>query len=420
MPSALITGANRGLGLEFARQYLADGWRVYAAGRDPDSASELHPLADTNDHQLRIMALDVTDSATIKAAASELEGQAFFRSPEQRRPWGLGGHLSTRVCDLLNCRYPIVLAGMGGVARSELVTSVSNAGGFGFLGMVREPPSLIRQEVEAVRRATSQRFGVNLIPAATDSELLERQLRMCVDLAVPVVALFWELVPGVVERLRDAGVLVFYQVGSAKEGELAQRAGAHILIAQGVEAGGHVRGTTPLKRLLQEVIATSDVPVLASGGIVDGRDVAEAFSCGAEGVVIGTAFLASPESFAHDYHKGRIVAAKSKDTLLTDMFHINWPIGAPVRVLQNSATRGERGDPFGPKSVIGEEEARPIYLFSTDSPLRSMTGDFEAMALYAGQGVDKIDAIIPAGDRLRAIVAEAQHLLSTGGETDLE
>ena len=170
--------------------------------------------------------------------------------------------------------------------------------------MVREPPSLIRKEVEAVRRATSRRFGVNLIPAATDSELLERQLHTCIDLAVPVVALFWELVPGVVERLCDAGILVVYQVGSAKEAETAQRAGAHTLIAQGVEAGGHVRGTTPLKRLLSGVIASSDVPVLASGGIVDGRDVADALSSGADGVVIGTAFLASPESFAHDYHKG--------------------------------------------------------------------------------------------------------------------
>ena len=167
----------------------------------------------------------------------------------------MGGHLSTRVCDLLDCRYPVVLAGMGGVARSELVAAITNAGGFGFLGMVREPPSLIRKEVEAVRRATSQQFGVNLIPAATGSELLERQLRMCIDLAVPVVALFWELVPGVVERLRDAGILVVYQVGSAKEAETAQRAGARILIAQGVEAGGHVRGTTPLIRLLSEVIA---------------------------------------------------------------------------------------------------------------------------------------------------------------------
>ena len=207
-----------------------------------------------------------------------------------------------------------------------------------------------------------------------------------------------------------------YQVGSAKEAEKARRAGANILIAQGVEAGGHVRGTTPLKQMLPEIIAVSDIPMLASGGIVDGRDVADALSSGADGVVMGTAFLASPESFAHDYHKERIVAARSQDTLLTDIFNINWPIGAPVRVLQNSATRGERGDPFGPKSVIGEEEGRPIYLFSTDSPLRSMTGDFEAMALYAGQGVDRIDAIIPAGDRLRAIVTEAQSLLLSGGD----
>ena len=98
------------------------------------------------------------------------------------------------------------------------------------------------------------------------------------------------------------------------------------------------------------------------------------------------------------------------------MFHINWPIGAPVRVLQNSSTQGLRGDPFGAKSVIGEEEGRPIYLFSTDSPLRSMTGDLEAMALYAGQGVDRINAIIPAGDRLRAIVTEAQRLLICGDD----
>lgn len=303
---------------------------------------------------------------------------------------------------------------MGGVARSELVTAITQAGGFGFLGMVREPPSLIRQEVEAVRRLTSKPFGVNLIPAATDSELLERQLCTCMELVVPVVALFWDLVPGVVERLRDAGILVAFQVGSAEEGDSAQRAGAQILIAQGVEAGGHVRGTTPLKLLLPEVVACSDVPVLAAGGIVDGCDLADALRSGANGVVMGTAFLASPESFAHEYHKQRILQARSEETILTDIFHINWPIGASVRVLQNSATRGERGDPFGPKHIIGEEKGRPIYLFSTDSPLRSMTGDFEGMALYAGQGVDKIDAIVPAGERLKTVVSEAACLLQLG------
>ena len=127
--------------------------------------------------------------------------------------------------------------------------------------------------------------------------------------------------------------------------------------------------------------------------------------------MIGTAFLASPESFAHDYHKQRVIRAQPQDTMLTDIFHINWPIGARVRVLQNSVTRGERGEPFGPSRIIGEEEGRPIYLFSTDSPLRSMSGDFEGMALYAGQGVGRINAIVPAGERFAAIVGEAARLL---------
>ena len=323
----------------------------------------------------------------------------------------MGATLRTKACDLLGCHYPVVLAGMGGVARSELVVAVTEAGGFGFLGMVREPLSLIRREVEAVRQRTTKRFGVNLIPAATERELLHQQLDTCIELEVPVVALFWDLVEGVVERLREAGILVVCQVGSAAEGVSAQQAGAQILIAQGLEAGGHVRGTIPLKSLLPEVLSCSDVPVFAAGGIVDGADLADALKLRADGVVIGTAFLASPESFAHDYHKQSIIHAQSKNTILTEMFHINWPIGAPVRVLQNTATRGEKGDPFGPEQIIGEEDGRPIYLFSTDSPLRSMTGDFEAMALYAGQGVDKINAIIPAGERLRAIVSEAARLL---------
>jgi len=263
-----------------------------------------------------------------------------------------------------------------------------------------------------VRRATSKQFGINLIPAATDPDLLEQQLVTCIDLEIPVITLFWDIFPDIVGRLHDAGVVVVCQVGSVKEAEEAQKTGAQILIAQGVEAGGHVRDTVPLWALLPNVVAATDLPVLAAGGLVDGRDLATALRTGAQGVVIGTAFLASPESFAHDYHKQRIVHARPEDTILTDMFHINWPIGAPVRVLRNSATRGEKGDPFGSTQIIGDEEGRPIYLFSTDSPLRSMNGDFEAMALYAGLGVGRIESILPADERVAAIVAEATRLLN--------
>lgn len=317
------------------------------------------------------------------------------------------------VCELLGCTYPLVLAGMGGVARSELAAAVAQAGGFGFLGMVREPIALIRSEVEAMRKQGVQRFGVNLIPAATPAELLEAQLQTCIELEVPVVALFWDLSSQIVPRLRAGGITVVCQVGSVQEAVAARQAGAQVIIAQGCEAGGHVRGTSTLEEILPQIAAAVDCPVLAAGGIVDGRDVATVLTLGAQGAVLGTALMATHESFAHSYHKQRLLGASSADTVLTDVFHINWPVGAKVRVLSNSVTKGEHGDPFSAqRTVIGDEDGRPIYRFSTDSPLRSMTGDFEAMALYSGMGVGRIDAIVGAGERLRAIVDEASAILA--------
>lgn len=316
--------------------------------------------------------------------------------------------LHTPLCALLGCRLPLVLAGMGGVARAELLSAVTEAGGFGFLGMVREPVSLIRAQVAAVRERTSRPFGVNLIPAATDPQLLRAQVDCCIELGVPVVGLFWDVVPDVIARLRDAGILVVHQVGSVADADAAQEAGADALIVQGIEAGGHVRGLRPLSELLAQVLAVAQVPVAAAGGIADGVDVARVLSLGAQAAVLGTALAATTESFAHDYHKQRLVKAQGSDTLLTEIFHINWPPRCLVRVLSNSATRGERGAPFGDtRTVIGDEEGRPIYLFSTDSPLRSMTGDFEAMALYAGAGVGRIDAVVPAAERIVRLARDA-------------
>lgn len=323
--------------------------------------------------------------------------------------------LHSPVCDLLGCTYPVILAGMGGVARSELVGAVSEAGGFGFLGMVREPVVLIQAEVQRLRERNVQRFGVNLIPAATDPALLDSQVATCIELGVPVVGLFWDLSAALVQRLRAAGIVVVCQVGSVAEAREAQTAGAHVLIAQGVEAGGHVRGDCPLHILIREIAATTTLPVLAAGGIMGGADIATVLSLGAQGAVLGTALIATHEAFAHAYHKQRLVEARGDDTVLTDVFHINWPRGARVRVLASSVTRGDWGDPFSDmRTVIGEEDGRPIYLFSTDSPLRSMTGEFEAMALYAGKGVGRVTAVVGAAERLRAIVIETTTLLEGG------
>jgi nitronate monooxygenase len=316
--------------------------------------------------------------------------------------------LHTPVCDLLCCDYPIVLAGMGGVARHELVAAVAEAGGFGFLGMVRESPELVTAEITAVRARTARPFGVNLIPAATRPDRLEAELRACIAAKVHAVTLFWDLSVETLKRLRGEGVLVACQVGSLSEAKAAEDAGADILIVQGVEAGGHVRGTVALKTLLPQVLAAVEAPVLAAGGLTDGRDLAAVLALGAQGALIGTAFLATEESFAHDYHKLRIINAAPGQTVHTEAFHINWPAGAAVRVLPNSVTQGEHGDPFAAaRRVIGADGARSIYLFSTDSPLRSTIGNLEAMALYAGEGAGRLGDIVPAAERLRRLVTDA-------------
>jgi nitronate monooxygenase len=301
---------------------------------------------------------------------------------------------------------------MGGVARSELVTAVTEAGGFGFLGMVREPVSLIRTEVAALRGRGIKNFGVNLVPAATDRRLVEEQISACIDLGVPVVGLFWDVPLKLVARLRAARIVVVCQVGSRAEAQAVEQAGAQIIIAQGVEAGGHVRGNQPLHDLVPEVVAESQLPVLGAGGLVNGGDLASVLSLGAQGGVFGTSLIATLESYAHDYHKQRLLDADGTDTVLTDAFHINWPRSARVRVLANSVTRGEHGDALtSVPSIIGDEAGRPISLFSTESPLRSTTGTLEAMALYAGTGVGRITEIVGAADRVRAIASEAERLL---------
>jgi nitronate monooxygenase len=319
---------------------------------------------------------------------------------------------------LLGSRLPVVLAGMGGVARSELVAAVTAAGGFGFLGMVREPTALIEREVLAVRAQGHERFGVNIIPAATPGALLDAQLETILRLRVPVVALFWDIDERVIGRLRDAGIVVVHQVGSVEEAVAAQQAGAQIIVAQGVEAGGHVRGITPLRDLLTQMVEAVTIPVLAAGGLATGGDLVTALALGAEGIVLGTALMASQESFAHDYHKQRLVEAHAADTELTTRFHINWPPNAPVRVISSTAASALASQhPDVPRLVIGDEDGRPIHLYSTDSPLRSMTGNFAAMALYAGAGLDAITTIPPAAERIAQLMENAERI---GGESSRE
>ena len=209
--------------------------------------------------------------------------------------------LRTPLCDLLGCDHPILLAGMGGVARAELAAAVANAGGFAMLGMVRENPDLIAAEVTALRAATDRPFAVNVIPAATDPGLLDRQLGRCLELGVRQFTFFWDVMPEVVARVKRAGCLVLHQVGSVEAAAQAEAAGADVIIAQGIEAGGHVHGRLGAFALAEAVLDRARVPVVVSGGIGSGRGLAAALAMGAQGVQCGTVCLATDEVWAHDY-----------------------------------------------------------------------------------------------------------------------
>jgi nitronate monooxygenase len=197
-----------------------------------------------------------------------------------------------------------------------------------------------------------------------------------------------------------------------------------VLIAQGVEAGGHVRGQVSTFALVPELVALGEVPVVACGGIASGAAIAAALALGAQGVACGSAFLATDESYAHDYHKRCLVEAEAEQTLLTEAFFRNWPMPAPVRVLPNAVTRGDYANLHERREtpVIGEQDGGPIYLFSTDSPLRGAYGRLEDMPIYAGQSCAQLHDIRPAAERLAQLVAEADASLARlqGGDEDAD
>ncbi|MES1945240.1 2-nitropropane dioxygenase [Salinisphaera sp. PC39] len=324
----------------------------------------------------------------------------------------------------LGLRRPIVQAALGGgISTADLAIAVSRAGGLGTIGIM--PEREFAAEIARSREALGETpFAANLL-----MPLLRRgHVRACVDQRVPVVSVFYGHDPAVVRELKAAGSYVVYQVGTADEAQAVVNDGADALIVQGVEAGGHVRSTERLDVLLPEVLsrlrpAHPDLPVLAAGGIYDAASARRALELGADGVAVGTRFLLTPESNAHDAYKQQLLDAR--DTLYTDLFGFGWQ--APHRVAPNAATRRWcRGDGRGPRwlarlNTLSEAPSRLLPLsvgsalvraehprlpFFSPFPLsRGMAPRTEVAPLYAGEGVTRIKDIRPAADIVDELAA---------------
>ncbi|HTW88723.1 MAG TPA: nitronate monooxygenase [Candidatus Binataceae bacterium] len=322
--------------------------------------------------------------------------------------------LKTRICDLFGIESPIICAAMGGVALGELAAAVSEAGGLGSLSSAGFGVEGVRTEIGEAQRLTRKPFAVGLLLPLLREGVFEAVL----EARVPVIIFFWGDADPFVPGCKAAGIKVVVQVGSVAEAIRAKNAGADALVAQGVEAGGHVRGNVTTFVLVPAVRdAIGDLPLIAAGGIADGRGLAAALALGADGAMFGTRFIATRESAAHQIYKRRVMEAREDQTVFTTLFDIGWS-NAPHRVLPNEtiaqwerAGRPESGRRPGEGEVIGHSRrgdlAIPLVRYGVHNPSGHIEGDVEGMALYAGQSVGLINDLATAAEVMRRIEAEA-------------
>lgn len=314
--------------------------------------------------------------------------------------------IETRFTQLLGCSVPIQLAAMPGISTIGLVSAVASAGGVGMLPTPLLSPEALEHLLDELPEQSPGAFGVNFLVPFLD--------RQCVSVAARRVGLveffYGDPDPDLVAHVHDLGARVSWQVGSVAEAVAAERAGCDLVVAQGTEAGGHVRGRTSLFPLLSQVLDALQVPVLAAGGIATPRDVAAALACGAAGVRMGTRFVAAEESGAHPAYVRALIDASADDTCITEAFSVMWP-NAPHRVLRSAVAAADAL----PDGVVAETQLGgqpvPVQRFSVVCPTVDTEGHVEAMALYAGESVANVRNVQPAADIVAELVLGARQAL---------
>ena len=330
--------------------------------------------------------------------------------------------MRTALCDKLGIDIPIILAPMGIAVGPVFAAAVSNAGGLGTIPLWRADDVTLRRQVRKIKALTNKPFAVNL---NLDFPVEER-LEACLEEQVPIISFFWGDPAGLVSRAKAGGAIVMQTVSTAEEARTAAQNGVDVVVAQGWEAGGHVRGSVATMALVPVVVdAVAPMPVVAAGGIADGRGLAAALALGAAGVWIGTRFLASAEATIHPHYRQQILNASESDTVhLHDLFDVAWP-DAPHRVLRNKtviawegAGRPETGTRPGEGEVVAVSKSiGEIVRYRSYTPGDDVEGDIESLSLWSGQGVGLVTRVQPAAEIMNEIESDASAILKRLGAT---
>jgi nitronate monooxygenase len=323
--------------------------------------------------------------------------------------------IRTSFTDLVGCQIPLQLAPMGLISSPALVRAVVGAGAMGMTGMPGAPADVVADTLDALAADVEGPFGFNVLMPFFDPEVLDAAASR-----VRYVDFYHGAVDAtLVARAHAGGALAGWQVGDIDEAKAATDAGCDLLIVRGVEGGGRMYGSRALWPLLTEVLDAVDVPVLAAGGLADGRGLAAAIGSGAAGVRMGTRFLATTEAGAHPDYKAAVVRAMSDGTVLTDAYGVGWPDKVvSSRVLRSAVDRAEAlpGD-----AIVGRLRTGPTTIevprFGFVPPLAGAEGDIEAWALYAGESAGLISSIEPAAAVVERIATQAAALLRAAGRT---
>lgn len=305
--------------------------------------------------------------------------------------------MKTRVNEMLGTEYPVIQGGMAWVAEYHLAAAVSNAGGLGLIGAASAPPEVVREEIRKAKELTDKPFGVNVMLLNPNAEEVAR---LVIEEGVKVVTTGAGNPGKFMEDWKEAGIIVIPVVASVAMAKLMVRAGADAVIAEGMESGGHIGAQTTMT-LVPQIVDAVDVPVIAAGGIADGRGVAAAMMLGAEGVQIGTRFVVAHESIVHDNYKECVIKAKDIDSVVTGM-----STGHPIRVLRNKMAKEylrleKEGASF--------EELEQLTLGSLRKAV--MEGDIVNGSLMAGQSAGLVKKQQSCEEILKEMMQEADALL---------